>query len=97
VIVYHVAIDTSDDYLTRREAHRHAHIQRLTGLRAAGIVIACGPTPDGTRAELFYRLQQPSQLVNVIEEEFGVQIDMDVVPELVSFDRIHQYLQKAAG
>jgi acyl carrier protein len=35
-------------------------------------------------------------LVNVIEEEFGVEIDMDVVPELVSFDRIRQYLQKAA-
>jgi acyl carrier protein len=32
----------------------------------------------------------------VIEEEFGVEIDMDVVPELVSFDRIRQYLQKAA-
>jgi len=36
-------------------------------------------------------------LVNVIEEEFEVQIDMDVVPELVSFDRIREYLQKAAG
>jgi acyl carrier protein len=36
-------------------------------------------------------------LINVIEEEFGVQIDMDVVPELVSFDGIRQYLEKAAG
>jgi uncharacterized protein YciI len=69
VIVCHVAIDTSDDYLTRREAHRHAHIQRLTGLRAAGIVIAGGPAPDGKRAELFYRLQQASQLNNVVEED----------------------------
>jgi acyl carrier protein len=36
-------------------------------------------------------------LVNVIEEEFGIQIDMDMVPELVSFERISQYLQKATG
>lgn len=69
MIVYHVAIETSDDYLTRREAHRHAHVQRLTGLRAAGIVIAGGPAVDGKSAELFYRLQQPSQLRQVIEED----------------------------
>ena len=35
-------------------------------------------------------------LVNVIEEEFSVQIDMDVVPDLVSFELIRQYLQKVA-
>jgi uncharacterized protein YciI len=69
VIVYHVAIETSADYLTRREAHRHAHIERLTGLRGMGIVIAGGPAPDGKGAELFYRLQQASQLRNVIEED----------------------------
>jgi acyl carrier protein len=36
-------------------------------------------------------------LVNLIEEEFGVQIDMDVVPDLVSFELIRQYLQKATA
>ena len=69
MIVYHVAITAADDYLARREKHRHAHIERITGLRAAGIVIAGGPAPDGTTADLFYRLQQPSQLAQVVEED----------------------------
>jgi uncharacterized protein YciI len=69
MIVYHVAIETSADYLTRREPHRQAHIQRLGGLRAAGIVIAGGPAPDGKIADLFYRLQQAAQLRPVIEED----------------------------
>ena len=33
-------------------------------------------------------------LVNVIEEEFGVQLDLDLVPELDSFGRVQEYLQK---
>ena len=69
MIVYHVAIETSGDYVSRREAHRQAHIQRLTGLRSAGIVVAGGPAPDGRSADLFYRLQQASQLRHVVEED----------------------------
>jgi hypothetical protein len=69
VIVYHIAVTTSDDYLSRREPHRAAHIERLQKLRAAGIVIAGGPAPDGKSAELVYRLQQPRQLQPVIEED----------------------------
>ena len=69
MIVYHIAIATSDDYLTRREAHRRTHLERLQGLRAAGILIGGGPGPDGRAAELFYRLQQPAQLRNAIEED----------------------------
>jgi uncharacterized protein YciI len=69
MIVYHVALTTADDYVRRREPHRRAHIERLQGLRAAGIVVGGGPAPDGTRAELFYRLQQPGQLKPVIEED----------------------------
>ena len=69
MIVYHVAIQTSDDYVSRREPHRQTHIQRLTGLRSAGIVVAGGPAPDGRSADLFYRLQQASQLRNVVEED----------------------------
>jgi acyl carrier protein len=31
-------------------------------------------------------------LVNVIEDEFGIQVDFDLLAELDSFDRIHEYL-----
>lgn len=33
-------------------------------------------------------------LVNVIEDEFGIQVDFDLLAELDSFDRFHEYLQK---
>jgi uncharacterized protein YciI len=69
VIVFHMAVTTSSDYLTRREPHRRAHIERLQGLRAGGILIGGGPSPDGTRADLFYRLQQPAQVTNAMEED----------------------------
>jgi hypothetical protein len=69
VIVYHVAVKTVVDYPARREPHRRAHIERLQGLRAAGIVIGGGPAPDGRSADLFYRLQQPGQLEPVVKED----------------------------
>ena len=69
MIVFHIAVTAAADYLTRREAHRRAHIERLQGLRAAGILIAGGPTADGAGADLFYRLQQPAQLKHAIEED----------------------------
>lgn len=69
MIVFHVLIRTADDYLTRREAHRRSHLERLQGLRAMGILIAGGPSPDGARADLVYRLQQPGQLKHAIEED----------------------------
>ena len=69
MIVYHVAVTAADDYRTRREAHRRAHLERLQGLRAAGIFIAGGPAPDGTTADLVYRLQQPWQLKHALEED----------------------------
>jgi acyl carrier protein len=31
-------------------------------------------------------------LVNVVEEEFGVQMDYEVVPELTSFEAVRSYL-----
>ena len=64
-----MAVTTSDDYLTRREPHRRAHLERLQGLRAAGILIGGGPAPDGKSADLFYRLQQPRQVQNAMEED----------------------------
>lgn len=69
MLVFHVAMTPSADYLVRREPHRRAHIERLQGLRAAGILIGGGPSPDGTRVDLFYRLQQPAQLAHAVEED----------------------------
>jgi uncharacterized protein YciI len=69
VIVYHIAVAAADDYLARRAAHRRAHIERLQGLRMAGILVGGGPAPDGKTADLFYRLQQPWQVKNAMEED----------------------------
>ena len=33
-------------------------------------------------------------LVNVIEEEFGIPIDLEIIADLDSFERIHEYLAK---
>jgi uncharacterized protein len=69
VIVYHVAVTPVADYAARREPHRRAHIERLQGLRAAGILLGGGPSPDGTRVDLVYRLQQPWQVKPAMEED----------------------------
>ena len=69
MIVFHIAVTTVDDYVTRREAHRRKHIARLQGLRANSILIGGGPSPDGTTADLFYRLQQPWQVKPAMEED----------------------------
>src|SRR6266581_3769648 len=69
VIVFHIALTAADDYLTRREAHRRDHIERLQGLRANGILIGGGPSADLRTADIFYRLQQPAQLKFAIEED----------------------------
>jgi uncharacterized protein YciI len=69
VIVFHAAITTVEDYAARRESHRRAHIERLLGLRAAGIVIGGGPSPDGRQVDIFYRLQQPGQIKPAVEED----------------------------
>jgi uncharacterized protein YciI len=69
VIVMHVAITTVEDYVARREPHRRTHIERLTGLRAAGIVVGGGPAPDGRSVDLVYRLPQAAQLQTIVEED----------------------------
>ena len=69
MIVAHVAITTSADYLTRREAFRQAHIERLLALRESGQVVAGGPTPDGRSAQLFYRAKRADDLTALVEED----------------------------
>ena len=69
MIVYQIAITPVADYVARREPHRRAHIERLQGLRAAGILLGGGPSPDGTRVDLVYRLQRPDQIKHAIEED----------------------------
>lgn len=69
MIVYHVAITTSGDYLQKREPHRKAHLERLMGLRAQGLVIGGGPAPDGHGADVFYRVGQPEDLRRLVEED----------------------------
>jgi len=69
VIVYHIAVTPIADYAAKREPHRRAHIERLQGLRAAGILLGGGPSPDGTSVDLVYRLQQPGQIKHAMEED----------------------------
>ena len=69
MIVFHIAVTTVDDYATKREPHRREHIARLQGLRAASILIGGGPSPDGTKVDLVYRLQQPWQVKPAMEED----------------------------
>ena len=67
MIVYHVAIATADDYLTRREPFRDASFQYLMGLRAHGVMIAAGPAPDGRSCDLFCRVRQPDDVGRLVE------------------------------
>jgi uncharacterized protein len=69
VIVYHVAVRTAEDYLQKREPHRQAHLERLLGLRARGLVVGGGPSPDGRGADVFYRVEQPAHLRRLVEED----------------------------
>jgi uncharacterized protein len=69
VIVAHVAVTTAPDYLSRREAFRQAHIERLVALRGRGVLIGGGPAPDGRSVDLFYRVSQPGDLARLIEED----------------------------
>lgn len=69
MIFFHVAITAADDYRTRREAHRHAHLERIVGLRAAGAVIGGGPAPDGRTADLFYRAPSEQDVTRLVEDD----------------------------
>jgi len=67
--VYHATIATSEDYIERRAKHRQAHLERILGLRAQGLVVGGGPAPDGRMAEIFYQAQERSAVIRLIEED----------------------------
>ena len=67
--VVHARFSCAEDYLARREPVRRAHIERLLRLRAAGLLVAGGPAPDGRSAELFYRVPHREALRAVVEED----------------------------
>lgn|SRR5574337_1330273 len=69
MLVYHARIRAAEDALERRAPHREAHLERLIGLRAQGLMIGGGPAPDGRTADLFYRIGQAPEIVPLIEED----------------------------
>lgn len=69
MIVVHVGITCSGDYLARRESHRPAHLERLAALRRAGTLVAGGPTADARTADLFYRLPDVAAAGPVVEDD----------------------------
>ena len=68
MIVYHVAVTTADDFLSRREPHRKATFEYWMSLRAAGTLIAGGAAPDGASYDLVCRTRQPGDLRALIEQ-----------------------------
>jgi uncharacterized protein YciI len=69
MIVYQIAVTPTDDYVAKREPYRRDHIARLQGLRANGILLAGGPSPDAKHVDLVYRLQRPDQIKHAMEED----------------------------
>ena len=69
MLVYHARITAAEDYFERRTPHRGAHLERLVGLRAQGLLVGGGPAPDGRTADISYRVAQPSDIVQLIEED----------------------------
>jgi hypothetical protein len=69
MIFCHVAMTAADDYRTRREGYRQAHLERIVGLRSAGAVIGGGPAPDGRTADLFYRAPTVEDVTRLVEDD----------------------------
>jgi hypothetical protein len=68
VPVYHVRFTCAADYLIRRLPFRPAHLKQLAALREDGRVVAGGPEPDGTAADIFYRVPGLDELDRVLAE-----------------------------
>ena len=67
--LFHVVVTAAADYLTRREPHRRAHIERLQELRARGVLVGGGPAPDGRTADITYHAEDRTGLTHLIEDD----------------------------
>jgi len=72
VTIYHVHFTCAPDYLARRLPFRPAHLKQLAALRDAARVVAGGPEPDGTAANIFYRVADRAELDRLLaDNEFN--------------------------
>jgi uncharacterized protein YciI len=69
MIFCHASITTVDGYVTKREPHRRAHLERLMALRSGGVVVGGGPSPDGTTADIFYRGPSEAGVLHLVQED----------------------------
>ena len=71
-MIYHVRFRCADDYMARRLPYRPAHLRQLDKLRGESKVVAGGPEPDGTYANIFYRVPDRVALdVLLADNEFN--------------------------
>jgi len=66
--IYHVHFVCAPDYMARRLPFRPAHLKPLASLRDDGRVVAGGPEPDGTAANIFYRVVDRAELDRLLAE-----------------------------
>jgi len=68
VTIYHVHFTCAADYMARRLPFRPAHLKQLGTLRDEPRVVAGGPEPDGTAANIFYRVADLAELLRLLED-----------------------------
>ncbi|PYO37950.1 MAG: hypothetical protein DMD86_01580 [Candidatus Rokuibacteriota bacterium] len=66
--IFHVRFTCAADYLARRLPFRPTHLKQLATLREQARVVAGGPEPDGTAANIFYRVADHDELLALLEE-----------------------------
>src|SRR5262245_65974693 len=68
VTIYHVHFTCAPDYMARRLPFRPAHLKQLGALRDEKLVVAGGPEPDGTAANIFYRVTDRAELARLLDD-----------------------------
>jgi len=68
VTIYHVHFTCAPDYMARRLPFRPAHLKQLGTLREQKLVVAGGPEPDGTAANIFYRVADRAELSGLLDD-----------------------------
>ena len=66
--IYHVHFTCAPDYMARRLPFRPAHLKQLAALREQSRVVAGGPEPDGTAANIFYRVADSAELTALLRD-----------------------------